>query len=293
MFRCNMFPTIRRRATIYNSTLSEAGVLGFEYGYSRDYPEALVLWEAQFGDFVNVAQAVIDQFICAGEDKWNLLSGVVLLLPARLRRPGAGALQRAHRALSATGGARQFADLPAFECGAIFSSVAAAGAAHLAEAAGGVHAQEHVAASGRVFADREFYGQQISERAAGHGSAIGQQDFAVLPEKSGTSFAPSARRRNDTSTAIVFLEQLYPFPEADLNAEFERTPNARDIVWVQEEPANMGALSYVLPRLRRIAGNKAVLSVKRSASASPATGSAKAHEVEQKTLLTLAFSGTK
>src|SRR5882762_4497289 len=69
------------RCEIYNSTLSEAGVMGFEYGYSRDYPEALVLWEAQFGDFANVAQAVIDQFVCAGEDKWGLLSGLVLLLP--------------------------------------------------------------------------------------------------------------------------------------------------------------------------------------------------------------------
>ncbi len=69
------------RCEIYNSTLSEAGVLGYEYGYSRDYPDALVLWEAQFGDFANVAQAIIDQFISAGEEKWGLLSGVVMLLP--------------------------------------------------------------------------------------------------------------------------------------------------------------------------------------------------------------------
>ena len=86
------------------------------------------------------------------------------------------------------------------------------------------------------------------------------------------------------------MEQLYPFPEAELAAELARHPEARDIVWVQEEPANMGALSYVLPRLKRLAGETPVLSVKRSESASPSTGSAKAHEVEQKTLLSLAFA---
>ncbi len=83
---------------------------------------------------------------------------------------------------------------------------------------------------------------------------------------------------------------MYPFPEAELTRELDRHPNAREIVWVQEEPANMGALFYMLPRLRNLAGDRSVLSVKRSASASPATGSAKAHEMEQNTLLALAFT---
>jgi 2-oxoglutarate dehydrogenase E1 component len=83
---------------------------------------------------------------------------------------------------------------------------------------------------------------------------------------------------------------MYPFPEAELTAELDRHPGASDVVWVQEEPSNMGALFYVLPRLRRIARNRSVIAVKRSASASPATGSAKAHEMEQKTLVTLAFT---
>jgi 2-oxoglutarate dehydrogenase E1 component len=97
--------------------------------------------------------------------------------------------------------------------------------------------------------------------------------------------------RKNTATAVIALEQLYPFPEKELSAELERHAHAREIVWVQEEPANMGALFFVMPRLRRIAGKRAVRSVKRSASASPATGSAKAHELEQKTLLALAFAG--
>jgi 2-oxoglutarate dehydrogenase E1 component len=112
----------------------------------------------------------------------------------------------------------------------------------------------------------------------------------VCTGKIGHELKAERKKRKENSTAVVFLEQLYPFPEADLSAELERHPNARDIVWVQEEPANMGALFYVLPRLRRIAGERAVLSVKRSASATPATGSGKAHELEQKTLLTLAFT---
>jgi 2-oxoglutarate dehydrogenase E1 component len=108
--------------------------------------------------------------------------------------------------------------------------------------------------------------------------------------KIGHELRAERKKRKDTSTAIVFVEQLYPFPEDELVAAIQQHPSARDIVWVQEEPANMGALLYMLPRLRHIAGERSVLSVKRSASASAATGSAKAHEVEQKTLLALAFS---
>jgi 2-oxoglutarate dehydrogenase E1 component len=97
-------------------------------------------------------------------------------------------------------------------------------------------------------------------------------------------------RRGAGDVAVVGLEQLYPFPEAELTAELERHPTAREVLWVQEEPANMGAFAYVDPFLDRLAKGRAVRAVKRSASASPATGSAKAHALEQKTLLLLAFA---
>ena len=112
----------------------------------------------------------------------------------------------------------------------------------------------------------------------------------ICTGKIGHELRAERQKRNDMSTAIVFLDQMYPFPEEELTAELERHSTARDIVWVQEEPSNMGALSHMLPRLKRIANERPVLSVKRSGSASPATGSAKAHEVEQKTILALAFT---
>ena len=100
------------------------------------------------------------------------------------------------------------------------------------------------------------------------------------------------RRRKDTNTAIFFLDQLYPLPRTEISAAIEEHPKAREIVWVQEEPGNMGAAGYILPRFERLAKARGLnfRSVKRSASASPATGSAKAHELEQKTLLALAFT---
>ena len=277
------------RCEVYNSTLSEAGVLGFEYGYSRDYPEALVLWEAQFGDFVNVAQAVIDQFISAGEDKWGLLSAVVLLLPHGYE--GQGPEHSSARI-------ERFLQLAARDNFQICQPSTAAQYFHLLRRQALRPWRKPLV----VFTPKSML--RHPEASSSISDLSNKRFMTVRPDtevtdakrilvctgKIGHELKVERKKRKNASTAIVFVEQLYPFPEAELSKELERHTAAREIVWVQEEPSNMGALSFVLPRLRRIAGKHPVLSVKRSASASPATGSPKAHEVEQKTLLTLAFT---
>jgi len=280
---------------IYNSTLSEAGVMGFEYGYSRDYPEALVLWEAQFGDFANVAQAVIDQFVCAGEDKWNLLSGLVLLLPHGYE--GQGPEHSSARI-------ERFLQLAARDNIQICQPSNAGQYFHLLRR----QALRKWRKPLIVFTPKSML--RHPDALSPLEDLTHQKFLPVIPDtevqdakrilictgKIGHELRTERQKRNDNdkdkdvSTAIVFLEQMYPFPEAELTAELERHGTARDIVWVQEEPSNMGALFYMLPRLRHIANERPVHSVKRSGSASPATGSAKAHEVEQKTLLALAFT---
>ncbi len=277
------------RCEIYNSTLSEAGVLGFEYGYSRDYPESLVLWEAQFGDFVNVAQAIIDQFISAGEAKWNLLSGLVMLLPHGYE--GQGPEHSSARI-------ERFIQLAAKHNIQIAQPSNAEQYFHLLRRQGLRHWRKplvvftpksmlrHADASSPIegFTHKNFL-NVIPDNEVGEADRI-----LICTGKIGHELQAERKKRKDTSTAIVFLEQLYPFPEQEVIAEFDRHGKNADIVWVQEEPANMGALFNMLTRLKRIAGDRPVLSVKRSSSPSPATGSAKAHEVEQKTLLTLAFT---
>jgi 2-oxoglutarate dehydrogenase E1 component len=273
----------------YNSTLSEASVLGFEYGFSRDFPEALVLWEAQFGDFANGAQIIIDQFVAAGEDKWNLLSGVVLLLPHGYE--GQGPEHSSARI-------ERFLQLAARDNIQICQPSTAAQYFHLLRR----QAMRAWRKPLVVFTPKSMLRTPASSSALAELSAA--RFRPVIPDsgdgtatrvllctgKIGHELEAERKRRKDESTAIVFLEQLYPFPEPELAAEMDRHANAREFVWVQEEPANMGALAFLLPRLERLARGRAVLSVKRSASASPATGSHKAHEMEQKTLLTLAFA---
>ncbi|HXO21797.1 MAG TPA: 2-oxoglutarate dehydrogenase E1 component, partial [Thermoanaerobaculia bacterium] len=276
------------RFEIYDSMLSEAAVMGFEYGYSRDYPETLVLWEAQFGDFANGAQVIIDQFITAGEDKWGLLSGLVLLLPHGYE--GQGAEHSSARM-------ERYLQLAAEDNIQVCQPSTAAQYFHLLRRQALRKWRKPLV----VFTPKSMLRHKDSSSPL---AELGREGFlTVVPDplvaegqrlilctgKVGHELRRERERRQDESTAIVFLDQLYPFPEKELAAELARHPQLRDVVWVQEEPANMGALSSVLPTLQRLAG-RSFRSIKRSASGSPATGSAKAHTLEQKVLLNLAFA---
>jgi 2-oxoglutarate dehydrogenase E1 component len=273
---------------VYNSLLSEAAVLGFEYGFSRDYPEALVLWEAQFGDFANGAQIIIDQFIAASEAKWNLLSGLVMLLPHGYE--GQGPEHSSARI-------ERFLQLAALDNMQICQPSTAAQYFHLLRR----QAMRPWRKPLIVFTPKSMLRHPDAMSPLAEFARDGFQN--VLPDhevkaprrllvcsgKIGHNLRVEREKRKDMGVGIIFLEQLYPWPEAELQAALDEHPEADEIVWVQEEPANMGAFSYVMPELRRMAGDRAVLSVKRSASASPATGSSKAHEMEEKTLIDLAF----
>jgi 2-oxoglutarate dehydrogenase E1 component len=277
------------RCEIYNSTLSEAGVLGFEYGYSRDFPESLVLWEAQFGDFANVAQAIVDQFVSSGEAKWALLSGVTMLLPHGYE--GQGPEHSSARI-------ERYLQLAAFDNLQICQPSTAAQYFHLL--------RRQVMRKWRkpliVFTPKsmlrhpdasspiEDFTRERFLNVLPDNEISNAERILVCSGKFGHELRVERKKRQDTSIAIVFVEQFYPFPEAELTAALQQHASASEIVWVQEEPSNMGAMSYILPRLRQLAGNRPVLAIKRSASPSPATGSGKAHEVEQKTLLAMAFN---
>jgi 2-oxoglutarate dehydrogenase E1 component len=273
----------------YDSILSEAAVLGYEYGYSRDYPEALVLWEAQFGDFANGAEIIIDQFLAAGEDKWGLLSGVVMLLPHGYE--GQGPEHSSARI-------ERYLQLAAEDNIQVAQPSNAAQFFHLLRR----QALRPWRKPLIVFTPKSMlrHPDAMSSRAE-----LSRPRFLpVVPDpeirearrillcsgKIGHELHLERKRRGDHATAVVFVDQLYPFPEAELEAELEAHPEAREIVWVQEEPANMGALFFAEPRLENLTHGRHVRTVKRSASASPATGSPKAHALEQRTLLNLAFA---
>jgi 2-oxoglutarate dehydrogenase E1 component len=276
------------RFEIYDSMLSEAAVLGFEYGYSRDYPDALVLWEAQFGDFANGAQIVIDQFITATEDKWGLLSGLVMLLPHGYE--GQGPEHSSARL-------ERYLQLCAEHNIQVCQPSTAAQYFHLLRRQALTPWRKPLVVmtpksmlrhkdSASTVAD---LGRERFQKLVGDPEVSGARRVLLCTGKIGHELKREREARKDGSTAVVFLDQLYPFPKTELIAEMARHPQAHDVVWVQEEPANMGAMFFVRPRIETLLCRK-IRTIKRASSGSPATGSAKAHALEQQALLTLAFT---
>ena len=278
------------RFTVLDSPLCETAALGFEYGYSREYPDALVCWEAQFGDFANVAQPIIDQFICAGEDKWRLLSGLVLLLPHGFEGQGPEhSSARIERFLQLAGEDNIQICQPSTSCQYF----------HLLRRQSlRVWRKPLVVFTPKSMLRAEAASSPIDAFTSGacfkpvlpDAKVVNAERLLICTGKVAHELKAERDRRGDSKTAVICLAQLYPFPKEELEAEFASRTGVRKVVWVQEEPSNKGALGYVRPLLQRLLGEKHLVTVKRSESASPATGSAKAHKLEQDALIRLAFS---
>jgi 2-oxoglutarate dehydrogenase E1 component len=279
------------RFEVRDSFLSEYAALGFEYGYSVANKESLVLWEAQFGDFANGAQIMIDNFIVAGEEKWGQLSGLVMLLPhgyeglgsehssARIERylqlaadgyitvvqPTSAAqlfhLLRAHRHQATRRPLIVFTPKSLLRSRASRSSVDELVTGHFAEVlddpAAGVLFER--AAVGRVVLCTGKLAFELMDRNA--------KNLAALP--------------TSVPVAVVRVEQLHPWPEEQIATVLASYPGATEIVWAQDEPTNMGAWSYVHPRLLDLLdGDRSLRRVSRQAAAAPATGSHVLHDLE-------------
>ncbi len=270
---------------VRDSLLSEAGALGFEYGYSLETPDALVVWEAQFGDFVNAAQVVVDQFLSSGEAKWNRLSGLVLLLPHGME--GQGPEHSSARL-------ERFLELSVEDNWRVVNLTTPAQIFHaLRRQIRSPWRKPLVVMSPKSLLRLPRAVSPLSELERGRFMPV-LGDEAADPSEitrvvlcSGKLYydlAAARQAQGARHAAIVRLEQLYPLALDDLLAEIGRYPRGVEIVWAQEEPSNMGAWDYVelrvAPRLP-----SPVRLVSRAPAASPAVGSATRHELEQEHLV--------
>lgn len=283
---------------IYNSLLSEAGVLGFEYGYSVADPHSLVLWEAQFGDFANGAQAIIDQFIASGETKWLRMSGLVMLLPHGFE--GMGPEHSSARL-------ERYLQLCAERNMVVANITTPANYFHaLRRQIKRNFRKPMVLMTPKSLLRHKLAVSRLAEMGPGTKfmTVLPEQDEIAPPEAvrrvvlcSGKVYYDllAARREQGlTDVALVRLEQLYPFPKISLPRVLKPYANA-EIVWCQEEPENMGAWLFVDRRLEELLGAlggaaKRPRYVGRVSAASPATGLAKVHAAEQVALVDRALA---
>jgi 2-oxoglutarate dehydrogenase E1 component len=277
---------------IYNSPLSETAVMGFEYGFSTAAPKDLVLWEAQYGDFVNVAQPIIDQFISADRAKWGQRSGLVLLLPHGYE--GGGPEHSSARL-------ERFLQLCAEDnMGVAYPSTPAQYFHMLRRQGMRADRKPLVLMQPKSLLRLPAAASRLEELAGGAFQPV-IDDAAVASRRDDVRrlvLSTAKVRGNRAEVALVRVDELYPWPGEALAGIVDAYPNLEDVVWAQEEPKNMGAWTYVAPRLRVATGNmRTVRYVGRPERASPAEGYKEAHDVEQKRIvqdaLTPAPSGAK
>jgi 2-oxoglutarate dehydrogenase E1 component len=279
---------------IYDSPLNEFAALGFEYGESIVAKDALVCWEAQFGDFINEAQVVVDQFIVSGEDKWGQTSGLVLLLPHGWE--GQGPEHSSARL-------ERFLQLSAEDNIQVTVPSTPAQYFHL------LRRQMHrdvrkplIVATPKSLLRLPSARSRTEEFVEGHfrelvpdparPAADGVRALILCSGKLFYELAGHREKERVEHVAILRLEQLYPFPGDQILRAIEAYPNAREMRWAQEEPENMGADAFVHARLHSMVPERVALShAARPESASPATGSATMHELEQQALIRESFEG--
>jgi 2-oxoglutarate dehydrogenase E1 component len=277
---------------VRNSPLSEYGVLGFDYGYSLDAPDALVCWEAQYGDFANGAQVIIDQYLSSAEDKWDRLCGMVVLLPHGFE--GQGPEHSSARL-------ERYLNMSAEDNWQVCNVTTAAQYFHvLRRQLVRPFRKPLILMTPKSLLKRDEAASTFDDLAGDFQRVIG--DRTADPNRvrrallcTGKVYYDLDERRRSKKiddAAIIRVEQIYPFPSAQIKAELRRYPKLEKLVWVQEEPWNMGAWFFLRAHEHTDGGDLPLplACVSRAESASPATGHRKAHEFEQEMLLDQALS---
>src|SRR5947209_8444663 len=278
------------RICIYNSLLSEAAVLGFDYGYSLDYPNMLCLWEAQFGDFANGAQTIIDQFIICSESKWQRPSGIVLLLPHGYEGQGPEhSSARLERFLQAC--AEDNIQVCNLTTSAQYFHV-------LRRQMKRNFVKPLIIMTPKSLLRADFASSRVEEFTSGGfeeilgspkvGSADKMERVILCSGKVYYDLLNYREVQKIGNAAIIRIEQLYPLAEKKLRADIKPYPKTAKLVWCQEESQNMGAWSFIEPRLRKLFGRE-IAYAGRNASGSPAVGALTIHKREQACLTAEAF----
>jgi 2-oxoglutarate dehydrogenase E1 component len=283
------------RFQVIDSVLSEEAVLGFEYGYSTTEPNCLVIWEGQFGDFVNGAQVIIDQFISSGEAKWGRLCGLVLFLPHGYE--GQGPEHSSARL-------ERFLQLCAEQNMQVCVPSTPAQMFHmLRRQMLRSFRKPLIVMTPKSLLRHELSVSALEDLTQGRFARVIDEVDDLQPQQvrrivfcSGKVYYDLLRaRRKDgvRDVALVRIEQLYPFPGEEYEAVLRKYSNAREFVWCQEEPQNQGAWYQIRHRLQEYLGKRAeVFYAGRAPAAAPATGIPKIHEAEQHALVDAALHGT-